>query len=83
MHMEGVGIAQWLYRLGKGLDDRGIKVRFPTRQRDFFLLRSVQAGSGAHLSQRVPGTCSLGVKRPGREVDYSYPPCAKVKNVGS
>jgi hypothetical protein len=35
-HMKGAGIVQLLYRLGKGLDDRGIKVRFPTRLRDFF-----------------------------------------------
>ena len=38
IHMKGAGIAQLLYRLGKGLDDRGIMVRFPTRLRDFFLL---------------------------------------------
>lgn len=75
--MKGAGIVQLLYRLGKGLDDRGIMVRFPTRLRDFFQHRSVQVGSGAHPSRRVPGTCSLGVKRPGREVDYSHLPCAK------
>jgi hypothetical protein len=31
--------------------------------------------------QWVPGTLSLGVKRPGREADHSPPSSAKVKNV--
>jgi len=83
IYMKGAGIAQLLYRLGKRLDDKGITVRFPKRLRDFVLLRSVQAGSGAHPSRRVLRTSSLGVKRPGREVDYSHPPCAEVKNVWS
>jgi len=30
--------------------------------------------------QWVPGTLSLGVKRPGSEADYSFPPSAEVKN---
>jgi hypothetical protein len=29
--------------------------------------------------QCVPGTLSLGVKRPGHEVDYSFPSSAEVK----
>jgi hypothetical protein len=33
--------------------------------------------------QWVPGTLSLGVKRPAREADHSPPPSAEVKNVWS
>jgi hypothetical protein len=33
-----------------------------------------------HLVQWVPGALSLGVKRPGREADYSPPSSAEVKN---
>jgi hypothetical protein len=32
-------------------------------------------------SQWVPGTLSLGMKRPGREADNSAPSSAEVKNV--
>jgi hypothetical protein len=34
-------------------------------------------------SQRVPGTLSPGVKRPGHEADHSLPFSAKVKNAWS
>jgi hypothetical protein len=33
--------------------------------------------------QRVPGAVSLGVKRPGRETDYSPPSSAEVNNASS
>jgi hypothetical protein len=38
-----IGIA-----LGYGLDDRGSRVRFPARARNFSLHHRVQNGSGAH-----------------------------------
>jgi hypothetical protein len=67
-----VGIA-----LGYGLDDWGSRVRFPARAGNFFLHHRVQNGSGAHPppTQWIPGTVSLGVKRPGREDNHS-PPCS-------
>jgi hypothetical protein len=72
-----VGIA-----LGYGLDDRGSRVRFPVGAGNFSLHHRVQNGSGTHPAsiQWVPGTLSLGVKRPGREADHSPPSSAQVKN---
>jgi hypothetical protein len=35
--------------------------------------------NGKSPIQWVPGTLSLGVKRPGRETDHSPPPSAEVK----
>jgi hypothetical protein len=46
-----VGIA-----LGYGLDDRGYRVRFPTRAGDFSLHHRFQNGSGAHLASYPIGT---------------------------
>jgi hypothetical protein len=70
-----VGIA-----LGYGLDDQGFRVRFPAGAGNFFHHR-VQNGSGAHPAtyQWVPGTLSLGIKRPGLETDHSPPSSAEVK----
>jgi len=34
-------------------------------------------------NQWVPGAISLGVKRPGREADHSFPSSAAVKNAWS
>jgi hypothetical protein len=59
-------------------------IRFPEVQ-NFSLLHSVQTGSEAHPAPYTMGTgglFSLGVKRPGREVDHSPPSSAKVKNGG-
>jgi hypothetical protein len=42
----------------------------------------VQTGSGAHPAW-VPGTLTLGVKRPGSEADHSPPSSAEVKNAWS
>jgi hypothetical protein len=76
-HDSSVGIA-----LGYGLDDRGSRVRFPEGAWNFSLHHSVQNGSGAHLASYPMGTrvSFPGVKRPGREADYSPPSSAKVKN---
>jgi hypothetical protein len=41
-------LAQSVYRLGYGLDDRGSRVRLPVRARNFSLHHSVKNGSGAH-----------------------------------
>ena len=62
------------------LDGPGIESRAGTR--NFSLLQNVNIDSGAH-----PHTCSmgiedsiLGIKRPGREGDYSPSNSAEVKN---
>jgi hypothetical protein len=75
-----VGIA-----LGYGLDDRGSRVRFPTRAGNFSLHHCVQNGSGAHPVSYPMGTGGsfLGVKRPGREADHSPSSSAEVKNAWS
>jgi hypothetical protein len=75
-----VGIA-----LGYGLDDRGSRVRFPAGAGNFSLHHRVQNGPGPTQppTQWVPGALSLGVKRPGREVDHSPPSSAEVKNAWS
>jgi hypothetical protein len=59
-------------------------VRFPVRARDFYLLYSVQTGSGAHPASYPMGTGvqSPGVKLPGSEADHSTPSSAEVKNSG-
>jgi hypothetical protein len=65
-----VGIA-----LGYGLDDRGYRVRFSAGAGNFSSHHRVQNGSGATQPpiQWVPGTLSLGIKRPEREADHSSP----------
>jgi hypothetical protein len=46
-----VGIA-----LGYGLDNRGFRVRFPAKARNFSLHHRVQNGSGAHPASYPMGT---------------------------
>jgi hypothetical protein len=72
-----VGIA-----LGYGLDDRGSRVRFPAVAGNISLHHHVQNGSGAHPASYLMGTGGSflgGVKRPGRDADYSPPSNAEVK----
>jgi hypothetical protein len=38
------------------LDDRGIGLRFPAEARDYFLLRNIQTGSGAHTASYATDT---------------------------
>jgi hypothetical protein len=42
--------------LGYGLDDRGSRVRFPGRARNFSLHHRAQNGSGAHSTSYPMGT---------------------------
>jgi hypothetical protein len=72
-----VGIA-----LSYGLEDRGSRVRFPAGAGNFSLQHPVQNSSGARPASYLMGTrgSSPGVKRPGRETDYSPPSSAEVKN---
>jgi hypothetical protein len=52
--------------------------------REFFLSLPRPDHSGAHLTSYPMGTgVSLGVKRPGRETDYSPPSTAEIKNAWS
>jgi hypothetical protein len=55
------------------LDDRGIGVPFPTATKDFPLFHNVQTGYCSLLYNGEPGTVSSGIKRLGREADYSSP----------
>jgi hypothetical protein len=57
-------------------------VRVPAGVGNFSLHHDVPTGSGAHPDSypMVPGTLSLGVKRPGREADHSPPSSSEVKN---
>jgi hypothetical protein len=69
-NLAGVGIATG-YRLGgRGSNPGSGKIFL------FF------TGSRRH-TQQVPGALSPGVKRPGREADYSPPSSAEVKNGGA
>jgi hypothetical protein len=72
-----VGIAT-----GYGLDDQGVGVRVPTGTR-ISLLHVVQTGSGVHPTSYPMGTGNPfpGVKRPGREADYSPPASSEVKKM--
>jgi hypothetical protein len=68
--------------LGYGLDDRGSRVRLPAGAGNFSLHHLIQNGSGAaHPASYPMGTRGYypGVKRPGREADYSLPSSAEVK----
>jgi hypothetical protein len=53
------------------LDDWMIRVRFPAGAENFSLLHHVQTGFGAHSVSIhwIWAALSLGVKRPGREVE--------------
>jgi hypothetical protein len=61
------------------LDGQGFGVRVPVGQ-EYLLLHVVQTGSGAYPASYPmdTGALSLGVKRPGREVDQSSPTSAEV-----
>jgi hypothetical protein len=58
-----------------GFKERGIGVRFPAGATDFYLLRGVKIGIGAHLVSYTVSTedCFLGVKAEGIESDHSPP----------
>jgi hypothetical protein len=68
-----------------GLDDQGSRVRFPAGAGNFSLHYLSRTALGPTLPpiQWVPGALFLGVKRPGREADYSPPSSAEVKNAWS
>jgi hypothetical protein len=69
-----VGIA-----LGYGLGDRSSRVRFRAGIFLFTTGSRTALGPTQPPIQLVPGTLSLGVKRPGREADHSPPSSAEVK----
>jgi hypothetical protein len=60
-------IAQSVWRLVYGLDDRGSRVRFPAGAGNFSLHHRVQNGSGAHTASYPVGTrgCFPGGKAAG------------------
>jgi hypothetical protein len=64
-----------------GLDDRMIGVRIPPGLGIFFFDTASRPALGPTqpLIQRVPGALSVGVERPGCEVDHSPPSTDEVK----
>jgi hypothetical protein len=78
--VSGAGVAQSVWRLGYGLDDRG---SIPGGGSDdiFSLRHCFQTGSGAHPAYLMcTGGSFLGVRGPGRVTDRSSPSSAEVKN---
>jgi hypothetical protein len=71
-----IGIA-----LGYRLDDRDSRVRFFEGLGIFLFTTASRTSLGPTQPpiQRVSGTVSLGIKRPGREADHSPPSTAEVK----
>jgi hypothetical protein len=71
--------------LGYGQDNRGL--RFDSRRGlEIFLFTTASRTALGHTQPSIqgkPGALSLGVKRPGREVDHSPPSGAEVKNAWS
>jgi hypothetical protein len=61
-----------------GLDDRGVGVRVPVGSRIFFSPRCPDRLWGP---PNLLSNISPGVKRPGREADYSPPASAEVKKM--
>jgi hypothetical protein len=57
-------IAQSPWRLGYGLDERGLRIPFPARVGDFSLLHNVYTGCGAHPASYTmwAGDCSSSGK---------------------
>jgi len=66
-----------------GLDDRGFESRQGLGIFLFTIASRPALGPTQPHMQWVPSALSLGVKRPGREADYSHPSSADVKNVWS
>jgi hypothetical protein len=63
------------------LNDRGVGVPSPGRVKNFLVSTSFRPTLGPtqpHI-EWVPGTFTLGVKRPGREADHSPPTSVEVK----
>jgi hypothetical protein len=64
---------------GYGLDDRGIGVQVPVGSRIFSMSSKTTLRPTQPPIQWVPGALFPGVKRPGREADYSHPTNSEVK----
>jgi hypothetical protein len=62
------------------MNDQGVEFESQSGQ-EFSIFHVVQTDTGAHPTsyQMGNGAISLGVKRPGREADYSPPISAEVK----
>jgi hypothetical protein len=63
------------------MNDRGSSVRVPAEAGNFSLHHHFHNGSGAHPASYPKGKrgLSLGIKRPGREADYSPSSSAEIK----
>jgi hypothetical protein len=63
--------------------DRGAVVRFPAGAKDSSSLKNGETGSRAHPATYSVSTrgLSLGLKRPGHEVDLLPQSSAEIKNV--
>jgi hypothetical protein len=73
-----VGIA-----LGYGLDDRGFKSRQELGMFPFTTTSRPALGPTQSPVKWIPGSLSLGIKRPEHEADHSPPSSTEVKNVWS
>jgi hypothetical protein len=73
--------AQSLQRRGYGRDDRVPRVRLPAGAENFFFTTASRTALEPTQSpiQGVPGSPSLGAKRPGRKADHSPPSSAEAK----
>jgi hypothetical protein len=78
----GAGIAQW-YSGGLRAEWSWVQVLVGTGNFSPTTASRQALGLTQPPIQWVSGVCSLGVKRPGREPDYSPPSNAEVKNVWS
>jgi hypothetical protein len=69
--------------IGYGLDDRGVWVRVPVRERIFSSPRRPDRLCGPRnlLSNGYRSALSPGVSRPGREADHSPPASTEVKKM--
>jgi hypothetical protein len=71
-------------RLGYGLNDGGVGIRFPVEARYSLPhnVQTVQTGYGAYAASHTMDNAqfSPGVKRQGHETDYSSPPSTDIKN---
>jgi hypothetical protein len=81
VYTELLFMAQSVWRLGYGLDDRG---SIPIRGKKVFLsiVSRPALGSIQPPNQWTPGALSPRVMRQGSETDHSPPSSAKVKNGG-
>jgi hypothetical protein len=80
-------MTQSVYRLGYELDDRGIGFHFRQGEEIYYLIHSVQTGSGTHPAsfQQVSTVLSSGIKQwvRGQKPEADHLPPSEGKNACS